>query len=321
MSFAQSVSAPSQSERRSHARRRLDGLVYVDFGADNGAILIDLGEGGLSFQSVIPVSMEQSLLLKFKLPGEARPIEGHAEVAWVNESSKGGGLTFVELNADARAQIRGWTGVPWAPEAGASQAGSGTNSDCAQEGTAQEGDLPAQISEAFARTEGAPAAGLSPESSQALPVAEAAGEQTPAEEDALPGASPVPEFAIEVTAASDSTETPGNQIEWALPAASPISPSSAAESGASESALRRKSEHKIDEPVLAAASEGSPARASEIRKLSREAELRAALNLMPESEPPMQRAAATDVSRGPAGVVRAPESTPGISKPAPAARL
>src|SRR2546428_5249054 len=232
MSFAQSVSAPSQSERRSHARRRLDGLVYVDFGADNGAILIDLGEGGLSFQSVIPVSMEQSLLLKFKLPGEARPIEGRAAVAWVNESSKGGGLTFVELSADARAQIRGWTGVPWAPEAGASQAGSGTNADSAQGGSAQEevkgGEIPAQISEAFARTEGAQAAALSPETDQALPVAEAAGEQTPAEEDALPGASPFPEFAIEVTAASDSTETPGSQIEWALPASSPISPTNAA---------------------------------------------------------------------------------------------
>jgi len=286
MSFARSVSTPSQSERRSHARRRLDGLVYVDFGSDNGAILIDLGEGGLGFQSVIPVSTEQSLVLKFKLPGEAHPIEGHAEVAWVNESSKGGGLTFVELNADARAQIRGWTGVPWAPEAGASQAGSGTNSDCAQEGTAQEGDLPAQISEAFARTEGAPAAGLSPESSQALPVAEAAGEQTPAEEDDLPDASPVPEFTVEVTAASDSTETPGSQMEWAQPAASPISPASAAESGASESAPPRKSGHKIDE--------------------------------IPESKYPMQRAAASDVSRGPVGVVRTPESAPEISKPAPA---
>src|SRR5438128_8256971 len=241
MSFAQSVSAPSQSERRSHARRRLEGLVYVDFGSDNGAILIDVGEGGLGFQSVIPVSTEQSLVLKFKLPGEAHPIEGHAEVAWVNESSKGGGLRFVELSADARAHIRGWTGVSWAPEAGASQAGSGTNADSAQGGTAQEevkgGDIPAQISEAFARTEGAQAAALSPETDQALPVAEAAGEQTPAEEDALPGASPVPEFAIEVTAASDSTETPGSQIEWALPAASPISPTNAAESGASESAL------------------------------------------------------------------------------------
>jgi protein TonB len=231
MSFAQSVSAPSQSERRSHARRRLEGLVYVDFGSDNGAILIDLGEGGLGFQSVIPVSTEQSLLLKFKLPGEAHPIEGHAEVAWVNESSKGGGLRFVELSADARAHIRGWTGVSWAPEAGASQAGSGTNADSAQEGTAQEevkgGDIPAQISEAFAGTESAQAAGLSPETNPALPVAEAAGEQTPAEESDLPDASPVPEFAVEVAAASD-------------------------------------------------------------------------------------------VSRGPAGVVRAPESTPGISKPAPA---
>ena len=214
MSFAQSVSTPSQSERRSHARRRLEGLVYVDFGSDNGAILIDVGEGGLGFQSVIPVSTEQSLLLKFKLPGEAHPIEGHAEVAWVNESSKGGGLRFVELSADARAHIRGWTGVSWAPEAGASQAGSGTNADSAPEGTAQEevkgGDIPAQISEAFAGTEGAQAVGLSPETNPALPVAEAAGEQAPAEEGDLPDASPVLEFTVEVTAASDVSRGPAD---------------------------------------------------------------------------------------------------------------
>ena len=69
MSLASSVSSPLQTERRSHARRRIEGLAYVDFGPDNGAILIDLGEGGLGFQSVAPVSLEQAVLLKFKLPG------------------------------------------------------------------------------------------------------------------------------------------------------------------------------------------------------------------------------------------------------------
>jgi hypothetical protein len=68
MSSANPIASPPQAGRRSHARRRIDGLTYVEFGPDNGAILIDIGEGGLGFQSVMPVSMNQALLFKFKLP-------------------------------------------------------------------------------------------------------------------------------------------------------------------------------------------------------------------------------------------------------------
>ena len=124
MSSASSVSTSAQSRRRFHARRRMEGLIYVDLGPDNGAILIDLGEGGLGFQSVVPVCLDQAVLLKFKVPGEAEPVEGYAEVAWLNESGKGGGLRFVELSENTRAQIRGWTGVLAAPEPHAIHAGS-----------------------------------------------------------------------------------------------------------------------------------------------------------------------------------------------------
>ena len=107
-SFASSVSSTSQVERRSHARRRINGLTYADFGADNGAIILDLGEGGLGFQSVTPVSVGQAVLLKFKLPEANEHVESYAEVAWLNDSGKGGGLRFVELNGDAKIHIRAW---------------------------------------------------------------------------------------------------------------------------------------------------------------------------------------------------------------------
>src|SRR4029077_13425382 len=133
MPFANSVSSPSQAGRRFHARRRMDGLAYVEFGPDNGAILIDLGEGGLGFHSVRPVSLDQELLFKFKLPGEGDPIDGYAEVAWMNESGKGGGLRFVELNAEAYAQIHEWMGVQSALETSAREPGNSTDSSAAQE--------------------------------------------------------------------------------------------------------------------------------------------------------------------------------------------
>ena len=111
MSSANTVGSPLQAGRRSHARRRIDGLTYVEFGPDNGAILIDIGEGGLAFQSVMPVSLNQALLFKFRLPGATVYLEGFAEVAWMNESGKGGGLRFVDVDEAVSSQIRDWTGV------------------------------------------------------------------------------------------------------------------------------------------------------------------------------------------------------------------
>ena len=104
--FAKSVSTDSPVERRSYERHRTNEVTYVDLGADNGAILVNLSEGGIGFQSVAPLESGQTVILKFKLPGEKNDLESRAEVAWSNESGKRGGLRFVELTADARAQIR-----------------------------------------------------------------------------------------------------------------------------------------------------------------------------------------------------------------------
>ena len=170
ISLANPVSMLSQQfGRRFEARRRVDGLVYVDFGADNGAILIDLGEGGLGFKSIAPVSINLALPLKFKLSGDASSIEGYAEVAWVDESGKVGGLRFVSLSADACAQIREWTGAFATPRPRALRAASGRASNSAPTGansvqqsstperTALEPtkreEVPAQISEALARAD------------------------------------------------------------------------------------------------------------------------------------------------------------------------
>ena len=105
-SVANSVSTDSPVERRSHGRRKIDGVTYVDLGADNGAILVNLSEGGACFQSVAPLTLGQTVILKFKLHGEKNCLESRAEVVWSNESGKQGGLRFVELSEAARAQIR-----------------------------------------------------------------------------------------------------------------------------------------------------------------------------------------------------------------------
>jgi TonB family protein len=124
MSSRSVVSSALETERRVHARRRIEGLAYVDLGPDNGAILIDLGEGGLSFHSVAPVTLDQAVLLKFKLPGSTGFIESYAEVAWLNETGKGGGLRFVELRSELREQIGAWAGTVRAAEVSATEVSS-----------------------------------------------------------------------------------------------------------------------------------------------------------------------------------------------------
>lgn len=137
MSSANTVASTHKAGRRSHERRRIDGLTYVEFGPDNGAILIDLGEGGLGFQSVMPVSLNQALLFKFRLPGGAVYLEGFAEVAWMNESGKGGGLRFVDVDEAVFSQIRDWTGVLSAPESGAVKNENGSEPDLADQSPAE----------------------------------------------------------------------------------------------------------------------------------------------------------------------------------------
>ena len=206
ISFVNSVSLPFEAERRAHARDGLPGLAYVDFGSYNGAIVIDIGEGGLGFQSVVPVSLDHVFLLKLKLRGVS--IECSAEVTWLNESGKRGGLRFVELSTDALARIQNWTGVVAAPEAGprihpvesGGSAGSGQESvtkgsfgEATQEGVASESitssEEPAQVSQAFAEAQNAQAARVSPEITGELWAEDAAAEQISADLDtlAIPG--------------------------------------------------------------------------------------------------------------------------------------
>jgi len=116
-SFAKSGSAGSPVERRSYGRRSIDAVTYVDLGADNGAILVDLSEGGIGFQSVAPLELGQRVILKFKAPRKKDYLESRAEVTWANESGKRGGLRFVELSSAARVQIRAWADDQSATEA------------------------------------------------------------------------------------------------------------------------------------------------------------------------------------------------------------
>jgi TonB family protein len=103
--------------RRLHARRRFDQLTYATFGPGNGGILLNISEGGLSFQGVGTVSKDQYIRLNFKLPGMNTHIEATGQVAWSTDSGKGGGLRFPDLPEETRQRVKEWIAGD-APSAG-----------------------------------------------------------------------------------------------------------------------------------------------------------------------------------------------------------
>src|SRR6202011_468336 len=97
---------PKKENRRLRARQRIDQLTYANFGPGNGGIVMNLSEGGLSFQGIGAVHKGQLINLSFKLPGTGSQIEAYGEVVWSNDSGKGGGLRFVDLSEEARQRIK-----------------------------------------------------------------------------------------------------------------------------------------------------------------------------------------------------------------------
>jgi outer membrane biosynthesis protein TonB len=100
--------------RRCCPRLTCEQLTYVDFGVGIGGIVIDLSEQGLRFHAVRAVNDGQNIHLKFRLPGDAGYIEAIGKVAWLNDSGKGGGLRFVELDEQGRKQVSSWISA-WVP--------------------------------------------------------------------------------------------------------------------------------------------------------------------------------------------------------------
>lgn len=98
-------------ERRNHARRVLYSPEYLDMGADNGGVVVNLSEGGLAFQAVGPVAPHCDIPLSFSL-GPGYRIDVKARVVWVNSNGKLGGAAFGKLSKDSQSLIREWLGKP-----------------------------------------------------------------------------------------------------------------------------------------------------------------------------------------------------------------
>ena len=114
---AHTGNTPGSTERRGHARQRLSAIVYLDIGAGNGGIVLNLSDEGLGFQAVGPLGKQSELRLRIKLPSAPARIDVAAQIVWVSDSNRQAGVRFLDANSDGILQIQEWIRSLTAPPA------------------------------------------------------------------------------------------------------------------------------------------------------------------------------------------------------------
>ncbi|HLW88171.1 MAG TPA: PilZ domain-containing protein, partial [Terriglobales bacterium] len=106
-------------ERRVRVRHPLGALAYLDIGADNGGIILNVSEEGLALQAAAPLDQQKEISLRIQLPRSEKPIETAARIVWLGQSNRQAGVRFLAMPAAARAQIQEW--MRSAPAPGSSE--------------------------------------------------------------------------------------------------------------------------------------------------------------------------------------------------------
>jgi hypothetical protein len=92
------------SERRHSIRTQLNQILYISIEPNNGAIVMDLSEDGLSFQAAAPVHHRGQLHFCFSSPIKGR-FKVCGELEWTDETQKRGGLRFIQLTKDVKQHV------------------------------------------------------------------------------------------------------------------------------------------------------------------------------------------------------------------------
>jgi len=96
------------ADRRQTPRTKLAEIAYIGMGPENGGLVLDVSDGGLSFHAVAPVQPAQTIHFLLSLRDQSR-IEGAGEVVWTNEMRTVCGLRFISLSSGAREHLSAWT--------------------------------------------------------------------------------------------------------------------------------------------------------------------------------------------------------------------
>ena len=103
-------------DRRRTFRKVPEKFAFIQLERDDGGAVLNVSEGGLSFNTFAPVEQTGPIHFWFSLNLNER-IDAWGEVTWTDETRKLGGLRFIRLPERAERQIREWISRPIAREA------------------------------------------------------------------------------------------------------------------------------------------------------------------------------------------------------------
>ena len=102
------VALGSPGERRFYPRIAPSRPIYIPFGGNNLAMLLNLGENGLLVSTPSGLDLNSVFRVSLRLHGLAKPIEVHVRTVWTTESTKRSGIQLLDLSEHDREQLRKW---------------------------------------------------------------------------------------------------------------------------------------------------------------------------------------------------------------------
>ncbi|HWF39493.1 MAG TPA: TonB family protein [Candidatus Acidoferrales bacterium] len=96
------------ADRRVHPRVAIRSVAYVELDDDNGGLILNVSEGGISVQSAEMIVGERFSRIRFRLPKSENWIEAGGKLVWLGKSRKEAGIQFLDLSDDARQHIQTW---------------------------------------------------------------------------------------------------------------------------------------------------------------------------------------------------------------------
>jgi TonB family protein len=105
----------SEFERRRHVRQRVNDLAYLEIGAGNGGIVLNLSGEGMGIQAAVPLSNQTEVNLRMLLPHSRARLEIAAEIIWFAPGNQQAGVRFVSMSSETRVQIHEWIRAQLSP--------------------------------------------------------------------------------------------------------------------------------------------------------------------------------------------------------------
>jgi len=101
-------SGEARTSERRYSPRQPVSFACIQLDNDNGGLILDISERGLSVQAVAILTDDELPRMRFQLSPTQPWIETRGRIAWLGASMKRAGLEFTGLPDEARDQIKQW---------------------------------------------------------------------------------------------------------------------------------------------------------------------------------------------------------------------